>query len=160
MIQSLLITEEIQHYQHNPKSTPPDVCLTVRRKAELTGREPTWEDATTTGENVSVMLLIILKPPSSTPIILFFHFLFIYLFIFYNRRSIWDRRRHWVQLPAPSPAEPQGCLCVSTFIAPGNDITTARGAGRPTQIAVTDQESYCKEYFWNHAPHSSDSPAS
>lgn len=85
MIRSLLITEEIQHYQHNPKSTPPDVCLTVRRKAELTGREPTWEDATTTGENVSVMLLIILKPPSSTPIILFFHFY--YLFIYFLQQK-------------------------------------------------------------------------
>lgn len=34
------------------------------------------------------------------------------------------------------------------------------GAGGPTQITLTDQERYCKEYFWNRAPHSSESPAS
>lgn len=65
------------------------------------------------------MLIIILKP--SLPKYVFFYF------IFFNRRSIRARRRHSVQLSAPSPAKPQGALCAPTSAAPGNDISSARG---------------------------------
>lgn len=99
--------------------------IAIRRKAEeLTGRELTWEEETTTIENVSTVLLIILKPSSPSPTICYF------LFFFYNRKSIWDRRRHSVQLSALSPAKPQGALCISTSTMPGNDITSARGGWR------------------------------
>lgn len=49
------------------------------------------------------------------------------LFFFYNRKSIWDRRRHLFQLSALSPAKPQGTLCISTSTMPGNDIISAWG---------------------------------
>lgn len=98
----------------------------IRRKAEeLTGRELTWEEETTTTENVSSALLIILKQSSPSPIICYF------LFFFFNKRkSIWDRRRHSVQLSALSPAKPQGTLYISTSTTPGNDITSAPGGWR------------------------------
>lgn len=108
----------MQHYKHNPS-----MHLTARRKAEeLTGREFTQEEETTTTENVSTVLLILLKPSLPSPTIC--------CFFFHNRRSIWDRRRHSVQLSALSPAKPQGTLCISTSTMLGNDITSAPGGWR------------------------------
>lgn len=112
----------VQIFKHNiinttPKAPKKQVHHQKSRRA--TGKEPTWEDATTTAENASTVLIIILKP--SLPKYVFFYF------IFFNRRSIRARRRHSVQLSAPSPAKPQGALCAPTSAAPGNDISSARG---------------------------------
>lgn len=76
-----------------------------------------WEDATTTAENASTVLIIILKLSSPKYVFIFF----------FNRRSIRARRRHSVQPSAPSPVKPQGALCAPTSAAPGNDISSARG---------------------------------
>lgn len=51
-------------------------------------------------------------------------------FSFHNRKGIWDRRRHLVQLSTLSPAKPQGTLCISTSTVLGNDISPAPGSWR------------------------------